>query len=515
MRKKNRFQLGLERLEDRVNPSFNAFFDSLTSTWTLTQVTDDGDITVTVDGAGLHTTDGAGTASYGAAGNNLKIVLLSNFPDNLSVQLDSALPGDLNIQAGSGDRNIDLTGTSNTIGGNLTLAAGNGNQTVDLAVTADLNVGQNATVTLGIGDDEITASNNINVGTIGAFFGNAYFDLSNGAGDLFDPLADVTVGGNLTIRSASVVLGGTTTTGLNFTVANNLESFGQTFSSGGGVDVGDNFTYIGASNFDTVALNSGADTIGGNVYINLGNDLGPSDQTVDVSDAIIGGNVIVFGGFATGVGANNSYSSSAATDITGNLTISFGNSNGANVATIDGHVGGAITRYSGGAGADNVTVVSGAAIDGNLAVSLGRGNGAQSVTVSGATIGGSVSVIAGIVTGGGGNTYTSTAATTIGGSVSIVFGGIAGSTNTATILGVINGLSASYIGGAGTDNVTLGNTGHKIAFVARLGAGSDHFTLNAGSQLTFLFVDFGLGVDIFTNGIGTPLPFPAILRNLP
>src|ERR1700722_7782761 len=106
-----RVKLSLEQLEARLVPTFNYMFSPSSSTWTLTQVQDSGSVTVAVTANQLVVTEGAGTPhTPGPVGANLSISLLPN-NDNLEVDLNSGLTGNLTLNLATGTRSVTLGGS--------------------------------------------------------------------------------------------------------------------------------------------------------------------------------------------------------------------------------------------------------------------------------------------------------------------------------------------------------------------------------------------------------------------
>jgi hypothetical protein len=357
MRQKKRTLLSVEKLEDRWNPTFLSAFDSLSSTWTLTQIANSGAVQVQTSGGNLILNEPAPAGPpivLGGEGANLKINMLANTGNQLQVTLNDPLTGTLTVQANIGSRTILFDGTSNTIG-KLSLTAGTGNQTVNLASVASMSVGSTATISLGGGNDTINATNNVTVGL------NAYVYLGAG-NDNFATAGSVTVNGTLFLNGVNNVSIGTgLIVGGNLTDVVTGDNFASSFATGTGSKVTGNFSYYGANRADTVNLGNapaGSNTIGGNLYVYLGTNILGGDSQVDVSGAVISGNVNV-NGSTTFVGGGSKYVSTATTEVDGNILIHFGN--GTNSANILGNIGGEIDTphivlYTGGSGVDNVVV---------------------------------------------------------------------------------------------------------------------------------------------------------------
>lgn len=325
-------QLQLESLEQRLTPAFDVFFNPASDTWTVTQVQDDGNAVIRVDAVtnDLVIDDGAGgPVTVGVANGGLDIRMMDNSSGDVSVALDSPLFGDVNIDIGHSNRILQLNGSSNTILGNLTISAGNGNQLVDLADVSDLSVGGNLTVDMGQSSnatfaDFLGMDENVSVA------GN--FTMRNVK--TWDGVNDLTVGGNL-----SMVAHGT-----------NVDNLFNRITNTGNTIVGGNFTYVGGNGRDVVNLNDTLTIIGGSVNISLGNNINTGDQTVNMSGALIGGNVTVRGGT---IDTNDVITSSATTVIGGNFYANTGTL-GNDSVTLLGTIGGRSVTVITGLGDDGV-----------------------------------------------------------------------------------------------------------------------------------------------------------------
>ena len=283
MKRSNNSFLNLESLEDRLTPAFDFFYNPAGDIWTVTQVQDDGDATVTVDAItnDLVIDDGAGgPVTVGVALGSLTINLMDNSSGDLTVELDEFLFGNVSINLGNGGdfdgdgvRDLTLNGASNFIGGNLRMTGGTGDQSAVISGNVALSVGGSTYIEFGLGDDSVTTD------------------------------GDVSIGGNLTLvnvnqwnSSDTVTVGGSVS--MNVRLDNIFSAFDLVV--GGATVIGGNFTYYGGNGEDNAFLSNDV-IIGGSVNINLGNDvLGVDDQEVDMSGATIGGNVTIIGGTITG-----------------------------------------------------------------------------------------------------------------------------------------------------------------------------------------------------------------------
>ena len=277
--------LNVESLEERLVPAFDFFYNPSGDIWTVTQVQDDGDATITVDAItnDLVVDDGAGgPVTVGVAQGSLTINMMDNSDSDLVVVLDELMFGNVSINLGNGGdgaddngvRNLDLTGAANTVLGNFSVTGGTIAQDVQLSTNALLSVGGSFNMNLGLGNDTVTSASGVNVGGNMSFFNVNDVDIDD---------SGVTVGGNMSIRNTD----------------NEISGYD---ALGGGVGVtiiGGNFTYTGGNNFDNVFLNGG-DLFGGSVNISLGNNISGGVQNVNLNDATIGGNLTIRGGTIDG-----------------------------------------------------------------------------------------------------------------------------------------------------------------------------------------------------------------------
>ncbi|MGF1579978.1 MAG: hypothetical protein ACFCD0_11510 [Gemmataceae bacterium] len=300
----------MESLEDRITPTFNALFDGVT--WTLTQVQDNGNVTITVDSAlNLTVSENAGsTTNYRQITSNLRINMLPTSTSNLDVTLDGQLPGNLDVNLGLSGRNLSLDGTVNFIFGNLRITGGLGDQFVELSDNALLTVGGSLFVDLGSGNDVIDTDNGFTVGSDVTFFGvNRLFNTDSEI---------ITVGGNLTFNAS-------------FEAQQNTITFRG--SPTGPDSVGGNLTYFGNSGTDDIDFEN--TIVGGNFFVDLKSNLiqeeletedgvmlGFEPQEVRFEDSTIGGNLIVLSGLseATQAPFGDFVSSDSATLLAGNIS---------------------------------------------------------------------------------------------------------------------------------------------------------------------------------------------------
>ena len=95
MKWSNKQFLNLESLEERLTPAFDFFYNPSGDIWTVTQVQDDGDATITVDGINdLVIDDGAGgPVTVGVALGSLTVNMMDNSSGDVSVTIDGPLSG--------------------------------------------------------------------------------------------------------------------------------------------------------------------------------------------------------------------------------------------------------------------------------------------------------------------------------------------------------------------------------------------------------------------------------------
>jgi hypothetical protein len=239
-----------------------------------------------------------------------------------------------------------------------------------------------------------------------------------------------------------------------------------------------NATFTGGSVADTLNLGVAGTSIGGTLTLTRFNTVATS------SGDTVGGNLVF----------------NAAGEATANV-----------LRLLDTEVVGSLT-YTGGPRADSVLLNGTTArVDRNVTVALGTQLGAEFSQLleelgAGNIIGGTVRVTGGLL-----GTEGVTLDGTVNGAVSINLGG---GTNSVFVLGLFNGPSFDYTGGAGADSINYGpldGSAHARCS-ARLGAGSDLvFFGTATANPSFAFIDFGAGADTFS---GT-LNFSGTFLNLP
>ena len=310
---------------------FNHLYSHSTTTLQSFQVSDRGP--VTVDNLGPSDAfrfDNGGTQilvpASGMALSRLVINMQNNSGTNLDFQLDNPFTGDLLLLLGAGARTLNLTGTDNTIGGSLVIGGFDGDQVVNVAVNSGLGVGDDFTVDLGAGSDIVAAGGN-NISVTG--------NLDMGGVNQFVNQATTTVGGHLSV--------------------DNQGEGDSLFDDQSTLSIAGDFTYQGGPGQDVVELNgtAGGSTVGGNVQINLGTNLGTGDQA-----ALLNAPGTLVGGSLTVDSTNSSTADLVALDpaatYNGNIAIDLGG--GTNTAEIAGNFGGSAIMYNGTFGVDTVTL---------------------------------------------------------------------------------------------------------------------------------------------------------------
>ncbi|MDG1808765.1 MAG: hypothetical protein P8I27_12785 [Pirellulaceae bacterium] len=229
--------------------SFNHTYDPVAGTLVSQQVSSVGS-TVVFDnngnGGAIRVTTG-GIAELGAV-TDLDISMLDLSGDDLSVDLDSELAGNLVVDLGSGGRVLNLTGIDNQIGGDLDVTAGGFGQTLNAAVNDELTVAGTASINLGFGVDLMSVNAN------GASFENG-LDLTN-----------VNV---LSNNNSLSVVGD-----LNIDVSGETQITQIVDAAILGV-TGD-LNYSGSNSTDVLTLNANS-SIGGNINVNAGNGSNQAD----------------------------------------------------------------------------------------------------------------------------------------------------------------------------------------------------------------------------------------------
>ncbi len=222
---------------------FDHFFSVAGASLQTQQISATGAVTVDTNGAGgaVRVIAGGDTTVLGPV-DNINFSMLNGFVgDDLTIDLDSPLAGDLTINLNDGFRTLNFLGDSNSIGGSLAISGGVSSQTVNLGLGGPLMVGVDATINLD-GDIDFVSPN-----------GN-----------------DVTVMGNMTMvgvndfqNDGNFVVDGDV-------LVDNLASFApSSFIDNAMMDIQGEFTYRGGDANDFVQFNSSS-SVGGNIDINAG-----------------------------------------------------------------------------------------------------------------------------------------------------------------------------------------------------------------------------------------------------
>lgn len=309
-----------------AHSGFSFGFDG--TTLTLTQISDQGAVTVDDNGAGteFRATDGGGTTTYVAA-TNLVVNMLDNTGNQLDVDLDSALAGNLTLNLGDGARDVNMIGTNNGIGGSFTVNAGSDAQILEVAVNANLAVGDELFFSLGTGADRVDEDNNdISVTNDFTFIGVNFFEN-----------------------------GGTATIGGNALVDVSFETEDTLWDDDATLTITGNLTYIGGSGRDEITMNgvAGGTSIGGFADINVADNTVGGNQFIffNLPNSNIGGALTVTS--TSAVNADN-FSLHPSASVGGDIVVDLGD--GPNDAVFSGTLSGASGTYLGGEGIDNVTM---------------------------------------------------------------------------------------------------------------------------------------------------------------
>ncbi len=298
----------------------DAFRATTSGDWKLNQSADLGDIALVYDVAGnLDIAAGGGTHVLGPA-NGVQINLMDN-TGNLSVDIAGPMSSPLNVNLGSGDRSMMLTGASNTIDSALRIIAGDGAQSVNLAVNSPLVVNGAHRVDLGAGTDTVTASQDL------TFNGTMVWKGVN----RFENTVTVNASGN-------------------FLFDVRTESVDTRFDNDGTMNVTGKFIFQGGMGQDDILLNDGVTV--GEAHIDVGTGMGFPGQLIDLSGGFQSlGRVTVIGGDTFG---GNQFATDATTLIQGDLVVDFSTTTVANQAVFDGTYQGSYGVFRGGQASDSV-----------------------------------------------------------------------------------------------------------------------------------------------------------------
>jgi hypothetical protein len=396
---RNRFRPHLEQFESRLTPSATTRFAS-------------GTLSILVDNASTT------VALTQTASNTVQVVI------NGSTVLNAANVANIQVNAGNGVDTVSLALGTFTLGAgvNVTIGSGTGSA-FNLTGGAGGAVAGRLTVNMGN-----ASSNAINL-TSGTVSGQATFGGSSaGTTTLTQGATNTLLGNDTFTRIASASIAGTVN-GLTFSnsslgVPNDLTVTGSVLG---------NLYYTGGSGTDTATLSG---TFLGNTTINDG--IGTA--TVDTTGGTFSGTFSLIAGNSA-----NTFTTSAATTFDSNLSLTLGN--GANTLTMPAFVAhGNVTIRAGNGGNTLSLATAATTIDGNLSVTFGNGTnsftittgnltfhgasinytggtGADTVTVSDLAAGSSVPNL--IITTGGGNDTVNLGGITLPGEfglISVTFG---------------------------------------------------------------------------------------------
>jgi hypothetical protein len=308
---------------------FHRYYTDATKSLAMDQIANAGNLVLDNNGAGgairLFT---GGTFTAMTAAEDVRLVLLDNTAPNVTVDLDSALVGDLILQLRGGNRTVSFTGSSNSVGGLLRVEAAAGDQTITLGTTNRLQAGTNLVINGRDGNDTVTnGTQNVVVGQDMLLRNINHFENNN----------TVTVG-----RDVNMV-------GVSYVEA-------AMFLNKGTFNVNRNFTYLGGTALDEVKFSAGSANISGFTYV----DLGASADLVNRQVARFTGPFTTSSlQVTTGNSANGAFfSSENAMNVSGNVNVNFSKARGNNTAHFHGSYAGTFGNYQGGIGVD--TVVFGA-----------------------------------------------------------------------------------------------------------------------------------------------------------
>jgi Ca2+-binding RTX toxin-like protein len=405
--------------------------------------------------------------------NNVITGLFNGLTFNVTVDgtqsiFPSAILQSIEVDGGSGNDTINITGTSSSWTGGLTVNGDDGNDSItigDLRTTV-LGGDGNDTITIGAGDDSIVG-------------GAGNDSITGGAGSSVITDGD----GNDTIVSgtgASILDAGN---GNDLIEANDL---GETISVGNGKSIID-----GGTGNDTITAGSGADTI----YGSGGND---SVNSTTGNDLVYLG----LGGASTVMGSTGSDTVSYALD-TAPVFAKLGGFSGNGPAGENDFLGSVVHNLIGGAGND--TLIAGPGID-----ALYGGSGNDLLEAAGGTDrldgnDGNDTLLAGSGTDNfiGASGINTLSFADMPGRITASIDGLPDSgwngqkdIVSLTIQNIIAGSGSDVITGSNANNVITGGSGSDTL----LGMGGDD-TIFAGSGNDY--IDGGSGNDWIKGGAGT------------
>lgn len=222
---------------------FDHNFEPGTSTLTSQQVGSSGPVTIDDNGPGGAIRVTNSTTTVIAPVDNLNVVMLNSgvIGDDLTLDFDSPLTGDLSVDLNSGFRDLNFLGSSNSIGGSLDITGGDFVQTINLALGGSLDVGSDTSINLGAGTDSVAV---------------------NGAAVTLNGALSMTLVDSFVNDGSFVVAG-------DVRVDNSGSASDGTFIDNAMADLQGEFTYLGSSANDTVVFNSSS-SIAGDIDINVG-----------------------------------------------------------------------------------------------------------------------------------------------------------------------------------------------------------------------------------------------------
>jgi len=281
-----------------------------------------GNVTIDNNGDNSAIRFGNGTMNTLTPANDLRLLLSSNSTTDVVADFDNPRIGNTVFQLRAGDRNLNLTGSSNYFAGLLRVEAANGEQTVNIAATNNLEVdgtfifnGRNGTDTLQA-THPVAVSNAMLLRGVNNFVNNAGLD----------------VGGD-------------------FNVVNMNEATDTRLVSNTEFMVGGNLTYLGGPGHDAINFKSTGATIGGYTYIDLANS-NNQRQSVVLTGGFTTGNLVIESGFSLN---GNYLNTDQDTVVMNDMIVNFAASGGSNTANFFGSYFGTYGTYRGGNSSDFVT----------------------------------------------------------------------------------------------------------------------------------------------------------------
>lgn len=318
---------------------FDAFYDLGTGNLDVVQNGNGGDVTIDNNGNNSAIRFGNGAMNTLTPANDLRLLLTGNSMTDVVADFDNPRIGNTVFQLRDGDRNLELTGSSNYFAGLLRVEASNGEQTVNIAATRDLNVDGTFIFNGRNGEDTLQATHAVDVS--GAMLLRGVNDFVNNAG--------LNVGGDFNV----ITMNENTDTRL----ISNTEFM-----------VGGNLTYLGGAGHDAINFKSTGGTINGYTYIDLANS-NNLRQSVMLTGGFTTDNLVIDSGFSLN---GNYLNTDQNTVVMNDVIVNFASSGGINTANFFGSYFGDYGTYRGGNSSDFVTF--GASANDMLFASL-MGNG--------------------------------------------------------------------------------------------------------------------------------------------